>query len=135
MDSRCYKKRNITYGKKHTLRSMCVGFAFFVLLIVLSKFFCISVCPFKNIFGVSCFGCGMTRGFLSILKFDFKSAYCYNILSIPLFCCIAIYFILIVVDILFDKDFISAVEKQLSKKYMYFIYILILIIKICFNVF
>ncbi len=38
-------------------------------------------CPIRLFTGVSCPGCGMTRAWLSILRFDFKSAFMYH----PLF--------------------------------------------------
>lgn len=37
-----------------------------------------SICLFKNIFGIECYGCGMTRAILSSLHFDFDNAYQYN---------------------------------------------------------
>jgi len=37
-----------------------------------------NLCLIKNIFGVECPGCGMTRAFLSILHFDFDAAIAYN---------------------------------------------------------
>ena len=38
-------------------------------------------CPIKQIFGVNCPGCGMTRAFLSALRLDFCAAFHYH----PLF--------------------------------------------------
>ena len=72
----------------------------------------------------------MTRGFISILNFDFKSAFKYNALSIPLFAGIAFYFLFSLTDIIFNKKYVYAIEKQLSKKYMYFIYIILLVISV-----
>lgn len=40
-----------------------------------------SNCIFKNITGLPCPGCGLTRSFLSLFKFDIKSAFYYH----PLF--------------------------------------------------
>ena len=47
-----------------------------------------SICLIKNIFGVECFGCGITRAIISAVQFDFKSAYNYNhlvIIVLPIF--------------------------------------------------
>lgn len=38
-------------------------------------------CPIKYLTGVSCAGCGMTRAWLSVLRFDFSTAFYYH----PLF--------------------------------------------------
>ena len=37
-----------------------------------------NICIIKRITGNRCFNCGMTRAFLSILHFDFRTAYAYN---------------------------------------------------------
>ena len=97
---------------------------------MLNKTFPASLCPINNLFGVSCFGCGMTRGFISILNLDFKAAYKFNVLSIPLFIGIALYSVFSLTDIIFDKNYIFIIEKQLSKKYMFLIYAMILILTI-----
>ncbi len=133
MDSLWYKTKNINSRKRHTLHSLGVGFVFFVILFILTKIFSVSLCPIKNLLGISCFGCGMTRGFISVLNLDFKTAFEYNVLSIPLFISIALYFICSFIDIIFDKNYIYIVEKQLSKKYMYLVYIIILIIATILN--
>lgn len=36
------------------------------------------LCLYKNLFGIECFNCGMTRACLSTLHFDFKAAFAYN---------------------------------------------------------
>lgn len=43
-------------------------------------------CIFKTVTGIYCPACGMTRAFLSILRFDFLDACYQNLLSIPLLC-------------------------------------------------
>ncbi len=119
--------------KRHTLHSLGVGFVFFIILFLLTKFFEIPLCLFKHVFGFSCFGCGMTRGFVAILYLDFKSAYEYNILSIPLFLGILIYSCCAIIDIVFRKNYILNIETIFSKKYMYIVYLLILIISTFLN--
>lgn len=46
-----------------------------------------SICLFKNIFGVDCYGCGITRAVLSGIHFNFRTAFEYNkmvIIVLPL---------------------------------------------------
>ena len=48
-------------------------------------------CVFNELMGVNCPGCGITRMFLSLLEFDFKSAFYYNpflfiVIPLNLFC-------------------------------------------------
>ena len=133
MDNHWFKIKNLNKRKRHTLHSLGAGFVFFLILFVLTKFFSVSLCPIKNLFNISCFGCGMTRGFLAILRLDFKMAYADNVLSIPLFLGIAVYCTLAVIDIFFNSDFILKIEKQLSKKYMFLIYAVILIVATILN--
>ena len=42
-------------------------------------------CPIKQIFGLSCPACGLTRSFQEILHFHFWKSFSYNILGLPLF--------------------------------------------------
>ncbi len=35
-------------------------------------------CPIRYVFGVQCPGCGMTRALLSVLRFDFASAFAFH---------------------------------------------------------
>ena len=133
MGSLWCKIKNADNRKKHTLYSLGIGSVFFVLLFIISNFFSFTLCPIKSIFGISCFGCGMTRGFISIINFDFKSAFEYNVLSIPLFIGIVLYSIFSYIDIIFDKNYILFIEKQLSKKYMLLIFAVILIFTYTLN--
>ena len=133
MDTLWHKYKKITNKKRHTLHSLGVGFVFFGILFFLTKIYSVSLCPIKNAIGVSCFGCGMTRGFISILKLDFKAAIKYNVLSIPLFVGIALYFLFSLLDIFFDKNYIDIIEKQLAKKYMYVLYVTVLIVATILN--
>lgn len=130
MDNPLFK---LSENKKQTLFSTLRGFAFFVFLYAYTKIFGTTLCPIKRFFGVSCFGCGMTSGFISVIQLDFCTAWECNVLSIPLFFCVLGYVILLVYDIVWRKDFLNKLEKQLAKKYMYVFYISVLILSIVLN--
>lgn len=82
-------------------------------------------CFFRNNFGIRCPGCGLTRAFLSIFKFDFVSAFKYNISSIFLFIFLVIFNILLLYDIIFNKNI---VWKFIEKIFKYYVLILVLIV-------
>ena len=47
-----------------------------------------SLCVSKVLFDIECYGCGLTRGIMHLIHFDFEGAYHYNKLSflvLPLF--------------------------------------------------
>jgi len=61
-------------------------------------------CPFKMIFGIPCPGCGLTTGFLAILRLDFLEAYQANVLAIPLFLAFVLVTILAITDFIYKKE-------------------------------
>lgn len=61
-------------------------------------------CYFKTLFGIRCPGCGLTRSFRAILNFDFRSAFNYNILGIPLFTILIIITISLIVDTIYNRN-------------------------------
>ncbi|MFR6415458.1 MULTISPECIES: DUF2752 domain-containing protein [Alistipes] len=44
-----------------------------------------SICIFKNLWGIECWGCGMTRAIVSAMHLHFRDAYLYNQLVIIVF--------------------------------------------------
>ena len=83
-------------------------------------------CIFKEIFNIPCPSCGMTRAFISILKFNFIDAIKYNILSIPLFILIILYYILNIIDIISNKQYLNKFIHIIIKNYHIIIIILII---------
>lgn len=132
MADRWYKLRKIPQRKKQALRSVCVGFAFFGLLYWIGMQGWV-LCPIRAWFDFSCPGCGMTRAFTAILRGDLLAAFRYNIMSVPLFVGIALYGVFSITDILFQGNFIWKIENQLSKKYMFLVYIPLLVIVTILN--
>jgi hypothetical protein len=37
-----------------------------------------SICLFKNLFGIECYGCGITKAVIASIQFDFIRAFNYN---------------------------------------------------------
>ena len=66
-------------------------------------------CPYTYIFGISCPGCGMTRAFLSLLKFDFEMAFYYH----PLFWVVIMVVLYGIVKYLFHLELDAKKEKIL----------------------
>ncbi len=87
----------------------------------------------NTIFGKRCPGCGLTRGFIAVLQLDFKAATTFHVLSVPLFFGSCLYCFFCMVDIVFRKEFIMKIEKQMAKKYMFVLYSIILVASYLLN--
>ena len=85
---------NFSKIKSNNRKSITLLFAYIILPIIL--FFIPlewlnkqhSICLIKNIFGVECYGCGITRAIISGVQLDFIKAIEYNkmvIIVLPLF--------------------------------------------------
>ena len=83
-------------------------------------------CFFRNFLGFYCPGCGLTRAFISILNFDFVSAIKYNIISIPLFIFLLVLNILLLYDIIFNKNKSWKLIEKVSKYYFVIIFLLVI---------
>ena len=89
-------------NKKTNINILMISGTVLLLIIFLFR----PVCIFKNIFNIPCPTCGLTRGFIEILHFDFIESLKYNILSIPIFISIIIFYLLYSVYILLKKEYI-----------------------------
>ena len=85
------------------------------------------ICPVKNIFGVSCCGCGMTSGFIAIINLDFIEAVKCNMLSIPLFFSLVLYTGVIVCDIICNSNNLQRIDRILLKKPMLAVYVILFV--------
>lgn len=90
-------------------------------------------CTFKSIFNIPCPSCGMTRAFISILNLNFIESFHYNILSIPLFLIIITFYIITIIDIILNKQYLNKFIKNITK--YYYIIIILLIISWIINIF
>ena len=128
---RKYKKAS--RRKRQALHSLIAGLVLFGVFYLFSQYISVPLCPINRIFGRQCFGCGLTRGFMNILKLDFATATQHHILSVPLFAGIMLYSVGCVTDIVFERNDIERIEKFCMKKSMLIILALVLIISAFLN--
>ena len=92
-------------------------------------------CLFKLIFNIPCPGCGMTRAFRQILKFNFRKAMYYNILSVPLLIIGISFIILLIKDLIKKENTVEKFIKDMDKKYYIIILLLLLILSEIINIY
>lgn len=91
-------------------------------------------CIFKQVTGIACPACGMTRAFNSILFLNFVNALYYNILSIPLFIFITLSIVILIYEIIFNKFvYIPKLLESLSNKFVILILFLCIFISFIIN--
>lgn len=91
-------------------------------------------CLFKQVTGISCPSCGMTRAFHCILNLDIIGAFHYNILSIPLFAFISISIIIMTYEIIANRfEYIPKLLNILSNKIVLIIILLFFFISFIIN--
>ena len=129
-----HKIKGASKRKKQTLRSLIAGFVLFLFFYFITRFISVPLCPIRNFFGVSCFGCGLTRGIVAVLKLDFYSAIHYHVLSIPICVCIIIFAFCCLTDIILNRNDVERIENQLKKKYMFIIYFVTIVISTYLNI-
>jgi len=117
---------------KNRIKNICI-LTILTLFLLVIKFIPVT-CIFNQVTGISCPACGMTRAFYSILNFNFRDAFCYNILSIPLFIFIVSSFIILIYEVLLDKfEYIPKLLKLLSNKFVLVIIFIIIFISFIIN--
>ena len=119
--------------QKQALHSLFAGLAFFSVLYLVTRVFGVTLCPIQRFFGVSCFGCGLTRGFIAILRLDLVAAVRHHVLSIPIFLGITAYAILCFTDILFERNDLGYLSKLCSRRYRLVLYFIILVLSAVAN--
>ena len=83
-------------------------------------------CPIKSLFHISCPGCGLTRSIRSLLSFKIETSLYYNILGIPLLLFFITCYLLIGIDIIKKRNYLSSFLTKLSKYYKLIIILLII---------
>ena len=127
------KYKKASKRQQQALRSLFAGLVLFAFFYFITAVYKIPLCPIKNILGISCFGCGITRGIISILRLDFRSAIYSHILSIPIFIGIVIYALLCITDIIFERNDLERISRKCGRKYMFVLYLIILILSLFIN--
>ena len=101
---------------------LCIGLLLFLFLWKIKP-----NCIFKELFGIPCPACGMTRAFECIFNFDFINAFYYNILAIPLFVLALIFIAILIYDLITNNDlFFKILFKFLEKSYLVIIVLIII---------
>lgn len=89
----------------------------------------IRICPFYRLFKIPCPGCGLTRGFLALLKLDILKSLSYNVLCIPILVIFGIYLLFII----FNKEKILMNWLNKYKVLLIVVCLLVLIIVFIIN--
>ncbi len=116
MADRFFKKMK---GRRRPLGRLAVGSAFFSFVYIVTQYAKIPLCPVRRFFQIQCLGCGLSRGFLEIMRGNFIQSFNCHIMSLPLFFCLLIYYSSCVVDVCLGTSLNAEIEAVLSKKYMY----------------
>lgn len=117
---------------RNRIKNICI-LTILTLFLLVIKFIPVT-CIFKQVTGIYCPACGMTRAFNSILNLNFIDAFCYNILSIPLFIFIIFSFIVLIYETLVEKfEYIPKILKLLSNKFVLIIIFILIFISFLIN--
>lgn len=89
----------------------------------------LSFCFFRSITGIKCPGCGMYKGSFYLFKGNFLKAIENNIIIVFISVFILNVFVLLIIDVLFNKEYMKYFEKRIlnSKVFLFFTFIFILI--------
>ena len=96
------------------------------IIVILIAFFLEYECLFKRIINIPCMSCGLTRGFIYLLNFDIINATNSNLLSLPLFICITIYYFLYVIWFILKKEYIFKYYNYFVKNYKLVLLVLVI---------
>ena len=83
-------------------------------------------CIFKNITGIPCPGCGLTRGFRALFNGNIIEAEKYNVLTIPIFITLIALGLLMIIDTIQKTNKTSKLLQKISKHYKLLIIIVII---------
>lgn len=98
-----------------------------LLLLVIFVFDIELTCVFNALLNVRCPACGLTHAFKSLLNLDLIGAINNNIISIPLFISVILFYILYFVDLIFKKNILVRIYDGFSKHYILIIIVIIIL--------
>lgn len=82
---------------------------FILVISIVISYLCIFLfdigCPINKLFGIECAGCGLTRMFLAIFKFDFYQAFRFNPCMFILLVMFVIYVFYVLICKLLHKNY------------------------------
>ncbi|MBE7411734.1 MAG: DUF2752 domain-containing protein [Leptospiraceae bacterium] len=82
-----------------------------------------TVCLFKNLTGLDCPGCGLSRSFIFLLQGNISISLSYHKLGIPVFFSFAFFYIHTMIRLLLKKDFFQF--HFLKNNFFYFLVLLV----------
>lgn len=82
-------------------------------------------CLFKTIFLIECPMCGISRAIKQILDLNIITSFQYNLLAIPVFIFLILNVIILIYDIIFNKNKLEKIYNILGKYYILIAIILI----------
>lgn len=91
-------------------------------------------CVIKDVFGIPCPGCGMSRAFECIFSFNVIGSFSYNILAFPLFLFSVFFVFILIYDCIMNKDLFFKWLFGFLDKY-YLVFIILLIVSECVNLY
>ena len=101
-----------------------------VLLILLLFYYLVFIknisipCLFKSAFHISCPMCGLTRSILALLSFNIGLSFYYNVFGIVVFMLFIVFILLLLFDIIFNKNKIELFFNKIGRFYIVIIVML-----------
>jgi hypothetical protein len=111
-----YTVRAANIGTAPAVKALSVCAAGVIAFGVVKVFQIPLFCIWKVVFGIPCPGCGLTRAFTEICRFDFLSAERWNILSVPLALGLLVVAIWAVGEVAFKSGIFSKLQTLISRK-------------------
>lgn len=97
-----------------------------MIILILGLLFWFYRCPFRFLLGIPCPGCGMTRAFLALFRFNIREAF-YAHPLFPVVILIAIYYLLETIKIIYFPEKI----KKILLVVFALLFLLVYVVRLC----